>query len=211
MCKLLGKLLFVLIFVASAIVKINDPTPFSNLLIDRYERFQILARDYKMDSLASFISLDSLKVQANQLNTVVGIGQIVISIGVVLSVPYLSLFFVLFLISTIIIVHNPFFFEDREKFHAEMIHMILEIGMIGIALMFATNPSENKIEDGKGEKKKNKKKETKNKEEGKSKIEGNKKTNKRKDSDDGKKKSKNEESDEGNQKKKKKKTIKKRV
>lgn len=206
MCKFLGKLLFVLIFVVTAIVRINDPTPFSNLLIDRYERFQILARSYNMDSVASFISLDSMKVQANQINVVVGIGHLVISIGVVLSVPYLSLFFVFFLISTIITIHNPLFFEDREKFHMEVFHMTLEIGMIGMALMFATNPSENKNEEGKGGKKKNKKKETKNKEEAKSKNEASsKKINKRKDSDDGKKKQKNEESDEGNQKKKKKK------
>jgi len=208
MCKFLGKLLFVLIFLGSAVKKIQDPTPFSNLLIDRYERFQNLATHYNMESLGSFISLDSLKIQANQINTVVGIGQIVISLGILLSVPYISLFFGLFLISTIVIIHNPLYFEDRDMFFSELGHMVLEIGMIGITFMFAANEAHEHGNEGKKKKKKGKGKEKSGKnEEGKKekkkKNEDGKKIKKDETNDGGKKKKKKEEGEDAGKKKKK--------
>lgn len=153
-CRFLAKLLFVLIFLVSAGKNIMDPTPFSALLIDRFERFQNLAKLHNFEAFASFISLDSLKHQADQISKVVGIGQIVISVGILSNLPYISVFFSLFLVSTIALIHNPLYFEDRERFFAECGNAILEIGMIGIALIFATSPDHEHQEEGTKKRKK---------------------------------------------------------
>lgn len=139
MLKFIGRLFFVFIFLGSALIKIVDPAPFSALLVDRYQRFQTLTKAYNLESLGSFVSLESMKIQANQLNSVVGVGQIVISFGILFGVPYLSVFFTLFLMLTILIIHNPLYFNESDKFNEELMHMTLEIAMIGITLILATN------------------------------------------------------------------------
>lgn len=170
MLKFLAKLLFVLFFLWSASQKIHDPTNHSRLLIDRFERFQNLGKNYNFEFLTSFISLNSLKLQANQINKVVGMGQIIISIGIVFSVPYISLFFSFFIILTILIVHNPLYYEDQEFFLNQLHNTVFEIAILGISLMLATNRKH--IHDNNAKKNRKKKKkinsnEQENKKEGK--------------------------------------------
>ena len=164
MCKFIGKLLFVLIFLGSAHIKIQDPAPFSALLVDRYERFQNLSQKHNFEILTSYISLDSLKVHADQINKLVGFAQIVISLAIVFNIPYVSLFFSLFLISTITIIHNPLYFDDREEFLVELGNVVLELGMVGVSLMFCSNQTHQNVdvEDAK-KKPKRKPKETEEK------------------------------------------------
>ena len=190
MCKFLGRLLFVLIFLGSAVKKIQDPTPFSKLLIERYERFQNLAKTHNLDAVANLISKDTLELQANQINTVIGIGLIVVSVGVLFGVPYVSFMITLFILSTIIVIHNPLYFEDREKFLNELHQALLNLAMLGVSLMLfcpGKTASKGEVKEAKPRKEKKKKTEEKS-EEGKKK----KKDKEGKTEEKGKKKSKRE-------------------
>lgn len=164
MLKFLAKLFFVLFFLWSASQKIHDPTNHSKLLIDRFERFQNFGKKINLEVLTSFISLNSLKLQANQINKVVGMGQIIISIGIVFSVPYISLFFSFFILLTILIMHNPLYFEDQEFFLKQLHNTVFEIAILGISLMFATNRKHIHDNNAKKNRKKKKNKNSNNQE-----------------------------------------------
>lgn len=164
MLRFFSKLLFVLFFFRTGIQKLYNPVNYSKLFIDRYERFQNLAKAHNFEFLSSLISLESIKLQVNQINKLVGIGQIVFSIGIIFSVPYLSLLVSFFLTFTILLIHNPFYFEDHETFLKQLQNLIFEIALLGISLMFATNKKHFHEEDKvkKKKRKKNKRKENEN-------------------------------------------------
>lgn len=153
MFSYLGRWFFISLFLLSGYRKILDPLPFSNLLLSRYTHLEALCSQH---SIPLPMSAEVLGQQSEHMIKIIGIGLIVLSVGVLAKVPLTSFGITIFLISTIVVIHNPFFFEDKTEFWKEIHQVLLNSALVGISLLFlAENWNE---EDVKGKKNKKKKK-----------------------------------------------------
>lgn len=165
MFSLLGRFLFVLPIFLFGVYQIKDQTQTTSILLNRYERFENLVHSYGYDNLA-IISQDSLKQQADQITKITGLGLVVVSVGVVSYVPFVSFFLTIFFSLCIILIHNPLYYETRQLFFIELTNCAFDLAFIGISLaMIFGNTEKTKEIKKKNKKRKSKTSEKQNKQE----------------------------------------------
>lgn len=161
MFSFLGRLLFTSLFLLSGYRKILDPLPFSSFLVSRYTHLEALSSQH---SIALPMSAEVLGQQSEHMIKIIGIGLIVLSVGILAKVPLTSFGITIFLISTIVVIHNPFFFESKTEFWGEIHHVILNLALVGVSLLFLVeNRDEEDVKVKKSKKKKKKSVEEKEK------------------------------------------------
>ena len=161
MFSYLGRWFFTALFLLSGYRKILDPLPFSTLLLSRYTQLEALCSQH---SIALPMSAEVLGQQSEHMIKIIGIGLIVLSVGVLAKVPLTSFGITIFLISTIVVIHNPFLFEGKTEFWGEVHHALLNLALVGVSLLFLfENRDEEDLKVKKSRKKKKKSSEEKEK------------------------------------------------
>lgn len=133
--KLLGRILFVLIFITTGYEKLSQPNRFIPILSDRYGKFEKFLSD-KGVKLPNELSSSKLQPQMPLVNQIIAYEMIAFGLGVICFIPYMSLGLSLHLIVFTVVMNNPLYhLHESKEFYYELGQVVLSIGAFGISLM----------------------------------------------------------------------------
>lgn len=174
---LLGRILFVLVFMTTGYEKLSQPKNFIPLYSKRFHQFEGFLKGYDVKIPQGLTSAE-LEPKIPLINQLVAYEMITFGLGVICFVPGMSLGLFLHIAVFTLIINNPAYYlpESKEYFH-EIEQVTLSVALMGICLMFCCNQSnsdnakvEEKVEEVETEKEKKKKgKESDSEKEGKKK------------------------------------------
>lgn len=133
----LSRLLFALFLLFSAYVTFQNLEESGSRFIERYDRFQTLvAQNYQFTLPHSNLLVE------HKDNIQIGIIaiQAIAAIGVFFSVNVLAYLYILVIIPTIAILHNPLTTMAANK-HNMLFEVLKDIGIIGILIMITCQPT----------------------------------------------------------------------
>ncbi len=137
--KLMGRVLFVLIFITTGYEKLSQPTKFLPILSERYTKFEKFLTEKGVQLPTGLSSLEIIK-KLPVINQLIAYEMITFGIGVLCFIPYMSLGISLHLFVFTVIMNNPLYhrYESPEFYH-EIGQVVLSIAAFGISLMFLGN------------------------------------------------------------------------
>ena len=145
--KLLGRILFVLIFITTGYEKLSQPNKFIPILTERYTKFDQFLKE-KGIQLPVSLRADKIVPQMKVVNQLIAYEMITFGLGVLCFIPYMSLGISLHLIVFTLIMNNPLYhrYESAEFYH-EFGQVILSIGAFGISIMFFGEVGDSETEE----------------------------------------------------------------
>lgn len=133
--RLLGQILFVLIFITTGYEKLSQPNRFIPILSDRYDRFEKFLSE-KGFNLPKELSFQEIKPKIPLINQIIAYEMIAFGLGVICSIPYMSLGLSVHLIIFTVIMNNPLYHNyESKEFYYELGQVILSLGALGISFM----------------------------------------------------------------------------
>ena len=150
---LLGRVLFVLIFVITGYEKLAQPANFIPIYADRYKKFEQFLGSHQI-KLPPALTFSQIEPKLPTINQLVAYEMITFGIGVLCFVPYMSLGLFAHLVVFTLVMNNPLYYlpESKEYFH-EIEQVVLSIASMGICLMFCGGSRGGKKEEERGEEK----------------------------------------------------------
>lgn len=133
--QLLGRILFVLIFITTGYQKLSHPDHFIPILSDRYGKFEKFLSE-KGVQLPNELTFSKLQPQMPLVNQIIAYEMIALGLGVICFIPYLSLGLSVHLVVFTIVMNNPLYhLHESKEFYNELGQVVLSLGALGISLM----------------------------------------------------------------------------
>lgn len=132
----IGRTLFVAIFVLSGIKKLQTPSQSSSFLVARMEMLEKLVADRWQFSLPAPYKTSEFKPHADNFILGVGVYLIVAGVGTLFAYRVANCLLGLFLVLTIVIVHNPLYkFEKPADQQNELNQFVMNMALWGVSMV----------------------------------------------------------------------------
>jgi len=127
-----GRGLFVAIFIVAGIMRVQYPSELSREFISRY---RVLHSKVLGPNSPRFLQPAKIHTWGNMYMTLLGISLIASGLLVLLGYRPASLVISGFLLTTILITHNPLLSKNDEEYTEDISQLLINIGLLGCSFL----------------------------------------------------------------------------